>query len=72
MNIFYDEATMRKKLEQGFTVVKHIDWAKDYEDYSKLSTVGKRRLLRKLAQQRTVKQMTYEQAKLYHRLKGRT
>jgi hypothetical protein len=44
----------------------------DYTSYSTLSPVGKRKMLRRIAQQRTLKQMTYEQAKLYHRLKGRT
>lgn len=59
------------KLKQAFEEITHIDWAKDYVDYSKLSPVGKRKMLRKMAQRIALRQITYEQAKLYHRFKGR-
>jgi len=43
----------------------------DYTQVSKLSRVEKRKLLRSMVKSKPVGNMTYEQAKLYHRLKGR-
>lgn len=43
----------------------------DYVTYSQLSPVGKRKMLRKMQQKIALKDMTYAQAKLFHRLKGR-
>jgi hypothetical protein len=43
----------------------------DYVTYSKLSSVGKRKMLRKMEAKIALKDMTYAQAKLFHRLKGR-
>lgn len=71
--VVYDETAMQKKLDQGFTIIppQNIDWAKDYVKYSKLSPVAKRKMLRKMQQKIAVKDMSYSQAKLFHRLKGR-
>jgi len=44
---------------------------RDYEAFSKLSTVEKRKMLRRMVKRIPLAQMNYEQAKLYHRLRGR-
>ncbi len=43
----------------------------DYTEISKLSRIGKRKLLRRMEKRIALKDMSYEQARLFHRLKGR-
>lgn len=44
---------------------------KDYVAYSQLPSVGKRKMLRKMEKKVPLNKMSYAQAKLFHRLKGR-
>lgn len=53
------------------TQLKSVFSQDEHTTFSKLSPVGKRKMLRRMEGNILLKKMSYAQARLFHRLKGR-